>query len=298
MDLATAAAEQGGVFARAQATSAGYSPRRIKRRLESGEWITIHPQVYAAGSTDLSGHGLLWAAFLAAGPGAVVSHPAAARLHGIWDAPSPPWITVPPERHLRLHGVRLVRVPLDDEEIHPLNGMLLTGRERTVIDCLCVLPFPAAVELLDRVIQKKWMSPDALARRTHEHLGRRGAPQLRRLMRYAASDARFEAERRLHALLRGESIRGWQGNAEVRDAAGNLLAVADVLFARLRLVLEVDGRAHHSAAERFQRDRQRQNALVAAGYTVLRFTWYDIIHRPGYVLASIRDMVVRLSPAA
>lgn len=297
MDLASAAAEQGGVFARYQARTAGYSPRRIKRRLDIGEWVIIQPQVYAARSADLGRHGLLWAAYLAGGEGAVVSHLAAAHLHGIRDHPPAPWITIPPKRHLRLRHVRLVRVHINDEDIHLLNGMLVTSRARTIIDCLCVLPFREAVELLDRVIQQKWISLDALATRTQDSLGRRGAPQLRRLMRYATSDARFEAERRLHTLLRKAGIRGWEGNVEVRNAAGDLLAVADVLFSRLRLVIEVDGRAHHTAADRFQRDRQRQNALVAAGYIVLRFTWHDIVERPDYVLITIRDMTMRLAAA-
>jgi very-short-patch-repair endonuclease len=38
------------------------------------------------------------------------------------------------------------------------------------------------------------------------------------------------------------------------------------------LVIEVDGWAYHRTPDRFQRDRERQNRLVAAGWTVLRFT--------------------------
>ena len=43
--------------------------------------------------------------------------------------------------------------------------------------------------------------------------------------------------------------------------------------------------------ERFQRDRSRQNRLVAAGWTVLRFTWRDLVERPGYVVRTIRDVI-------
>ena len=35
--------------------------------------------------------------------------------------------------------------------------------------------------------------------------------------------------------------------------------------------IEVDGMAHHVDVDRFRRDRRRQNALVALGWTVLRF---------------------------
>ena len=54
-----------------------------------------------------------------------------------------------------------------------------------------------------------------------------------------------------------------------------------MLFADARLVLEVDGRTHHSNGDRFKWDRTRQNLLVLAGYTVLQFTWWDITGRPG-----------------
>ena len=42
--------------------------------------------------------------------------------------------------------------------------------------------------------------------------------------------------------------------------------------------------AYHTDVDRFQRDRSKQNALIALGWTVLRFTWSDLIERPGYVI--------------
>ncbi|MGI8814055.1 MAG: endonuclease domain-containing protein [Pseudonocardia sp.] len=45
----------------------------------------------------------------------------------------------------------------------------------------------------------------------------------------------------------------------------------DFAFPVARLVVEVDGWAWHSDAARFRSDRARQNALVLAGWAVLRF---------------------------
>ncbi len=59
----------------------------------------------------------------------------------------------------------------------------------------------------------------------------------------------------------------------------------------------MDGYAYHSSPEAFQRDRDRQNQLDALGWTVLRFTWHDVVHRPAAVAATIRDAINRL-PAA
>jgi very-short-patch-repair endonuclease len=57
-------------------------------------------------------------------------------------------------------------------------------------------------------------------------------------------------------------------------------------------VIEIDGWAFHSDQERFQRDRSRQNRLVAAGWTVLRFTWSDLKDRPEAFVAAIRTALM------
>jgi very-short-patch-repair endonuclease len=73
---------------------------------------------------------------------------------------------------------------------------------------------------------------------------------------------------------------------------GVLAGVVDIAFPRLRIAIEVDGWAFHHSQDRFQRDRTRQNHLVTLGWTVLRFTWSDLVDRPGYVIAAIRRIVV------
>jgi very-short-patch-repair endonuclease len=74
---------------------------------------------------------------------------------------------------------------------------------------------------------------------------------------------------------------------------GRVLAVVDVLFAAQRLVIEVDGWRTHGTRAAFQRDRATQNALVGAGYLVLRFTWTDLTQRPEHVVRTIRDALAR-----
>ena len=125
-------------------------------------------------------------------------------------------------------------------------------------------------------------------------VGRRGAPRLARLVRLAASGARSAAERGLLGLLTGAGIDGWAANVPVSDGR-DLIGIADVVFEQIKLVIEVDGWAFHTTADRFRRDRERQNRLILAGWTILRFTWRDLTERPGYVIATIRATVGRLS---
>jgi very-short-patch-repair endonuclease len=49
----------------------------------------------------------------------------------------------------------------------------------------------------------------------------------------------------------------------------------------------LDGYAFHSSRARWQRDRQRQNDLVDAGWTVLRFTTDDLRTRPTSAVALV-----------
>jgi hypothetical protein len=47
-------------------------------------------------------------------------------------------------------------------------------------------------------------------------------------------------------------------------------------------------RAWHVTTDRFVDDRRRQNALVNEQWTVLRFTWHDLVARPDGVVDEIR----------
>ena len=64
--------------------------------------------------------------------------------------------------------------------------------------------------------------------------------------------------------------------------------LVDALWRRERVVVEVDGRANHSSPSQRRRDRERDQELRAAGYTVLRFTWSQVVHEPTRVTAEIQ----------
>ncbi|HQZ86180.1 MAG TPA: DUF559 domain-containing protein, partial [Actinomycetota bacterium] len=98
-------------------------------------------------------------------------------------------------------------------------------------------------------------------------------------------------ERRLIRLLSNAAIVGWLANLRVR--IGRRSVVLDIAFPAAMLAVEVDGRAWHSDARTFVADRRRQNLLVNAGWTVLRYTWADLTDRPGSVLAEIRSALSR-----
>jgi very-short-patch-repair endonuclease len=62
-----------------------------------------------------------------------------------------------------------------------------------------------------------------------------------------------------------------------------------------RIAIEADGRSAHDGPDALHQDRFRQNVLKLAGWVVLRFTWADVLRRPGYVVATVRGALLRTS---
>jgi len=94
----------------------------------------------------------------------------------------------------------------------------------------------------------------------------------------------MEAGSVLVAILRDAGLPEPTRQYEVRNGDG-VVARIDFAYPDRRLAIELDGFECHT--NRFQRDRSRQNGLVLRGWTVLRFTWADVVERPDYVVATL-----------
>ena len=80
---------------------------------------------------------------------------------------------------------------------------------------------------------------------------------------------------------------------EVRDARGHLIGRVDFALPGLRIAIEYDGRTFRDGdGERFVSDRRRQNALINAGWTVLRFTAEDL-KEPSRIVRALETAIGR-----
>ncbi|MGH3647417.1 MAG: DUF559 domain-containing protein [Micromonosporaceae bacterium] len=283
--------ERHGLFTRTDARECGFSDDQIRRRLAGGDWRRVLGRVYAPAALPSTARLRDVAAQLAI-PGAVLSGPSAARWYGFGLPDVRVCVTVGRHQRTRVAGVRLLREPLARTDVRLVDGVLVTSRERAVFDCLRLLPEPAARDLLDRALLLTWTTMPDLTGRVRAHVGRHGAPRLVRLVHEASGGARSAAERRFLSLLRRAGVTGWRPNYRVM-VDGRLIAVVDVAFPSWRLAIEIDGWAYHQMPERFRNDRIRQNRLVAAGWTVLRFTWADLTEHPHQVLRTITALLGR-----
>jgi very-short-patch-repair endonuclease len=116
--------------------------------------------------------------------------------------------------------------------------------------------------------------------------GRAGNRERLRVLVDSRDEPWSEAERRAHRLLHAARITGWTANLAVQVRGRRYYL--DIAFLRERLVVEIDGRIHEQDLGLFESDRWRQNALVQAGWRVLRFTWSMLVDHPEEFLREIR----------
>ncbi|GAA3221349.1 type IV toxin-antitoxin system AbiEi family antitoxin domain-containing protein [Pseudonocardia petroleophila] len=275
---------QGGVLSRDQALRAGLSRGAIDHLVRRRRWRPLHPHVYLAAGHRLDDEVAVRGAVLWAGAGAVLSGPAAAWWHGMADrAPTAVRVTVPRHRDPRGRStVDVRRRALDPVDVVQVRGIAVTARPLTVVE--------ASVDLggrfLDRALQRSVRFPEVYAAHCR-NLGAPGSARAGQLLIAAADRSASEAERLLVRMLRSSGARGWRCGF---PAAGLLV---DIAFPAAMVAVEIDGWARHADAVRARADARRQDVLVRAGWTILRYTWHDLVERPGAVLAEIGSEVRR-----
>jgi very-short-patch-repair endonuclease len=279
---------QHGVISRGQLNSCGLSPAQVARLLKRSLLIRQAHGLYRAAPSQACFEAALWVAVLATG--GLLSGSTAAHLWGMVEQPSTPIrVTVPSLRRVVAPaGVCVLRRDLPAGARSRRYGLPVTSRTVAAIDHLVELPLGEACAFTDRALQSNWIERADLLARLESPM--RGNTMLRRVLPRMIGGAEAESERMLHRILQAAGIRGWVANHQVR-VAGVIRARIDVAFAELRIAIEVDGFAYHSARGRFQSDRSRQNLLVGLGWTVLRFTWSDLNARPDYVVHTVTSAI-------
>ena len=293
--VAALARAQHGLITLAQLLACGVSGDQVKRWLRAGRLERVHPGVYRLPGAPSTWEQRLLAAVMGAGPGAAASHRAAARLWGLGHD-DPVEVSVRRGRLPRPAGVVLHRsTDLDDGCVRVRRGIPVTDPLRTLVDLGAVLPAWAVEDAVDRALVARLVTVAGLETVLDDlgRPGRRGTGVLREVLdRRALGADRPDGllEPRMARLLQRHDLPPAVFQHEVRDGR-RFVARVDFAYPDRRVALEVDGWETHATPAALQDDLACQNALVALGWTVLRFTWADVVSRPGRVAVTIQSVL-------
>lgn len=281
-------AAQGGVARRRDVLRAGMSRRRLARLLRQGRLRLLTPHLVTNVEQPAADEPLR---VLAVGLEATVSHTDAALLWGMELATTPELRTVTVGRdrsRLQRAGARVHRSDLSADERVVRDGLTVTTPLRTVLDLCRSLPRAEAVAAADSALRRGLVSVEELTTALCRLAPGPGRARVAAVLRLVDPQAGSVLESLCRVLLHEAGLAPTQTQLVVRSAYGARIGRVDFAWPEARLVVETDGFAFHSDRVSYRADRRRGNALVLAGWRVLRFSWEDVVHAPEDVVAAVR----------
>ena len=291
--IAALATRQHGPVAHRQLRDLGLTHEQIAYRLRIGRLIRHYPEVYLVGHRVLPREGRWMGAVLACGDQAVLSHADAATHWGLMPSRgSQIHVTRPstagraPDRtRIKLHRVGTLRT----WECTLTDGIPTTTVARTLLDLAPHMGTRAMEDVIAHANRLELFDLLAVRRCLDEHPRQHGAPALRRLLDALAgadaADLRSMLEVLLLQLSDDHQLPVPATNAQVEGFT------VDFYWAHKRLIIEADSYTYHSMPSAFERDRERDQHLTLAGYTVVRFTYRQVTRQPKAVADRVRRLL-------
>lgn len=270
-------------FTRDEALAMGYSPGWLKgKQLKHVSRSIYRPPEWEFNLREAA------RALSAASPGGWISHATAARLHGLV---LPPWLSDSDELHLskprelpqlRRKGIAAHNVTARPGEIELDDGIWISTRARTWLDLARILPLRDLVCVGDQLIRiprpefegrsKPFTTLKFLRSMVASHKNVQGIVRAREALDLMRVGADSPPETLLRLAIADANLPEPALQLKLRDSRN--APSADAGYRSHRIALQYDG-AHHLDEIQRHRDRRRDRAFVAAGWTVLTFTESD-----------------------
>lgn len=287
--LADLLARQDGVLSRAQARDHGLSDGVLAAQVRAGRWQRVHTGIYSETTGPLTVAAKRWAALLACGPGAALSHHTAAVLHGLPITDDDHvHVTVSVERRLRPPpGIRVHRSRCLPQITHPTLEPRRTRIEATVVDLVhSTKSVDQALAIVAQAFQRRITNSARLRGEVLRRRTVRWRPEVLAALDDVANGAHSLLEiRYLRDVERRHGLPRGQRQRSVRR--GRRQEWTDVSYDDYATVVELDGRAGHDDVIGTWRDMRRDNAVVVAGEVPLRYGWADVTARPCSTAAQV-----------
>ena len=283
-ELTAQAAAQGGVFTRAQALAAGYSPAEIKTFLR-GEWTVTFHGVYvpterldATSASREARHVLRAAArVLTSKLGVVASHRSGALVHELpllGPPPPRPQLTRAPRfvgDTSASKGLYVATLPEDARTVR--NGIPVTALARTACDVARRHPFRHGVVVADAAL-RAGLSQEELIATALACASWPGGRRAMQVARFADGRAENPLESITRVAYHEQGLPAPETQVEIRSPDGRFVGIADFVWRAQRTVGEADGMGKYVPGA-LQREKLREEQMRACGLEVVRNTWDD-----------------------
>ena len=317
-ELIKLAKGQHGAFSRDQAREFGFNREAVRWRVRQGRWQQHTQDVFTIAGAPSTWHQGLWCALLEAGSNAVLSHRAAAQLHGL-PGFARNVIELTKRETLR-HDLVLSRLHrtswMPPEHLTEREGLRVTTIARCVFDLAGDpdIPYSRNAEVrahqedihllrIRRVFNNSLLHSGNSVEQQVQVLatlgrrGRAGTTLMRRLLQ-DISEAYVPTESELEDLFldvcRAEGLEDPERQVEfgIDRPEGRV----DCYFRRARLVVELDSRWHDTTENR-EADGWRDLKFAALGIQVIRIRWRHLVHEPERVMALLKQALLARAAA-
>jgi hypothetical protein len=283
--------QQLDVISRSQALTVGVTDNALRHRLRpGGPWSGLLPGVYMAATGAPTTLQQEMAALLYAGPGSMITGPAALRSHHIrTELTEFVDVLVPATRQrrdtefVRLH--RTTRMPTRTWEAGPVRYV---PPPRAVADAVRALTSLRDVRaVVADAVQRGTCALGCLVCELNEGPAK-GSVLFRGALADVADGIRSAAEGDLRDLLARSGLPMPLFNPSLYDGGGIFIARPDAWWPGLGIAVEVDSREWHMSPEDHARTLARGRRMARYQIVVLRFTPRQIRSQPAEVMKDIK----------
>lgn len=287
-----------GLTTREELRATGISARSVQRLVRNGQLERITHQLFRLGAVRPTRLQEIATACRSL-KGATASHGTAAELHRFRYLPFDNQIhVIIPRGGTRISNLAVVHqreLCSNLREVRP-DGIPVTSAAATLMELAGSLSSTRFDRVAEDALDRRLTTldeVDALIELTQSR-GRRGIDPLRAWFerRSCQPVTESELERAFLRFCTRFDIEVPETQVLLHDDAV-VVGRIDALFRRKRVAVELDGRAGHQQISDFERDRLRDQRLVAAGWIPLRITWQQIHQRPEELADRIMAIIRR-----
>jgi very-short-patch-repair endonuclease len=178
-----------------------------------------------------------------------------------------------------------------------IDGIPCTSLARTLLDIAASEPFRTLRYAVNQAEVEGVFDLTPVIELQKRSKGRRGVARLRLAIEDhdpQEQNARRELEKKLLRLFKRAGFRSPEVNSHL--LIDGISIMPDFIWRDARLIVEADSRRVHSTVAAFEKDRERDQRLAAAGWTVIRVTWRQIVDEPERVIRTVRHLLSRKTP--